>query len=260
MGEDSKSLEEAYESLAATLRVKQEFQRILIDGIGTLPGERLGAFAERIVREVQSWRSGARWKSLPSVDSVPDVTATAGALARESWDDERDHGELMRSAAGKLAALQAAAGILLAERNMLRWLHAEAVDERGRLHTWQGLMSLLDEHYPSEVFDGSSGDDGPRIVSLVREIERLRREVEFEAKAEPWGPSTIVAPVGHGYINGGNCCECGLPTQTLRTYQRHVHSLLRACACVTDEQANQLAHAGFSRPVCAVHPEGGDPA
>lgn len=28
------------------------------------------------------------------------------------------------------------------------------------------------------------------------------------------------------------------------------------CACVTDEQADQLTAAGFSRPVCAVHPTG----
>lgn len=183
MGEDDKTLEEGYESLAIALRAKQKVQRILIDGIGVLPGEHLDEFAERVVRE--------------------------------------------------LAQLQA---------------------EAAQLHTWQGLMSLLDEHYPPEVFDGSSGDEGPRIVALVREVDWLRREVEFEAKAEPWGPGTIVAPNGHGYINGGNCCECGHPTPTLRTYERHAHSLLRACACITDEQATRLGPS-FSRPVCAVHQE-----
>lgn len=93
-----------------------------------------------------------------------------------------------------------------------------------------------------------------KTAALVREIDRLRREVEFEANAEPWGSGTIVAPEGHGYINGGNRCQCGYPTPTLRTYATHTASLLRACACVTDEQAAQLAP-GFSRPVCAVHTE-----
>lgn len=53
-------------------------------------------------------------------------------------------------------------------------LLAEKEEVLARLHTWQGLMSLLDEHYPPEVFDRSSGDEGPRVVALVREIDRLR--------------------------------------------------------------------------------------
>jgi hypothetical protein len=124
--------------------------------------------------------------------------------------------------------------------------------ELDRLHSWQGLMSLLDEHWPATVFKSSTEDPGPTIVFLLREVHRLRREVEFEAKGEPWGRGTIVAPTGHGYVNGGNCCECGEPTPTVRTYQRHVHSLLRACACISDAQASRLGPR-FSRPVCAVH-------
>lgn len=42
------------------------------------------------------------------------------------------------------------------------------------LRTWPGMMSVLDEHYPADVFDGSSGDPGSRIVSLVREVDRLK--------------------------------------------------------------------------------------
>lgn len=52
----------------------------------------------------------------------------------------------------------------------LRYLRAEVE----RLHTWAGLMSLLDEHYPADVMTGESGDPGPRIVALTREVERLR--------------------------------------------------------------------------------------
>lgn len=62
--------------------------------------------------------------------------------------------------------------------------------ERGkeidRLRSWSGLMSMLDEHYPASIFvgDGETADPGARIVALVREVDRLRREVEFEANAE----------------------------------------------------------------------------
>ena len=65
------------------------------------------------------------------------------------------------------------------------WQHRQAIiaaleraerleKEIERLHTWAGLMSVLDEHYPADVFDGSSGDPGPRIVALIREINGLR--------------------------------------------------------------------------------------
>lgn len=47
------------------------------------------------------------------------------------------------------------------------------LDELDRLHTWSGLMSLLDEHYPAEVFDGSSGDLGARIVTLTRALDAV---------------------------------------------------------------------------------------
>jgi hypothetical protein len=52
--------------------------------------------------------------------------------------------------------------------------------ELAELHTWRGLMSLLDEHWPADVFDGSpdSRDPGPRIVALMRQVDLLRRELE----------------------------------------------------------------------------------
>lgn len=112
----------------------------------------------------------------------------------------------------------------------------------------------LEESERDEWWDRAQ-DAAPLLAEKDTEIGRLRREVEFEAKAEPWRADSIVAAEGHGYVNGGCRCECGFPTLTLRTYARHVASLLGACACVTDEQANQLANAGFSRPKCAVHPE-----
>ncbi len=57
-----------------------------------------------------------------------------------------------------------------------------AAEERERMQTWVGLMSLLDQHWPEDVFpttaDDAKRDDGARIVSLLRLVERLRAENE----------------------------------------------------------------------------------
>ena len=62
---------------------------------------------------------------------------------------------------------------LISERNRL----AKEID---RLHTWDGLMELLDEHWPEDIFptlpDTDKRDPGPRIVSLLRMVDRLRAE------------------------------------------------------------------------------------
>lgn len=54
----------------------------------------------------------------------------------------------------------------------------QLVDEVRRLHTWDGLMSLLDEHYPVDIFptepDRDDRDPGPRIISLLRTVAELR--------------------------------------------------------------------------------------
>jgi hypothetical protein len=53
--------------------------------------------------------------------------------------------------------------------------------ELAELRTWRGLMSLLDELWPADAFDGSSddGDPGPRIVALMRQVDLLRRQVDL---------------------------------------------------------------------------------
>ena len=56
--------------------------------------------------------------------------------------------------------------------------------ELAELHTWRGLMTLLDEHWPADVFDGSSNDPGARIVVLMREIDLLRRTLVAMRDAE----------------------------------------------------------------------------
>lgn len=43
---------------------------------------------------------------------------------------------------------------------------------------WNGLLTILDTHYPPDVFTGESGDAGPRLIVLTRELSRLRAENE----------------------------------------------------------------------------------
>ncbi len=52
-------------------------------------------------------------------------------------------------------------------------------NEIKRLNTWDGLISLLDRHYPADIFDGSSGDPGPRIVVLIRTIAEQMERADY---------------------------------------------------------------------------------
>jgi len=63
--------------------------------------------------------------------------------------------------------------------------------EVARLHTWAGLMSLLDEHYPADVMTGESGDPGPRIVALVRAVAELKRRDEAAAAVDQHWDGTV---------------------------------------------------------------------
>jgi hypothetical protein len=56
-------------------------------------------------------------------------------------------------------------------------------DEDCGHHSWAGLMRLLDEHWPEDIFPTKYDDDpkrdaGPRIVSLMRWVDRLRAEAD----------------------------------------------------------------------------------
>ena len=85
---------------------------------------------------------------------------------------------------GRLRAALQVADEIEAERESdpvvldLRARLAETRAENTRLHTWDGLMSLLDEHWPEDLYptreDGGDRDLGPRIVSLLRWNARLR--------------------------------------------------------------------------------------
>ena len=86
---------------------------------------------------------------------------------------------------------------------------ADAVEQ---LQTWDGLMSLLDEHYPSDVFvGGESSDPGPRIVGLVRELDAERARVAaLEAGIRKLGVRCAwVRSTGHR-CKVGVCPDCEL--------------------------------------------------
>lgn len=114
------------------------------------------------------------------------------------------------------------------ERDLLLWLHAEAVwwlaldrDEHESaevLHMWSKRVAYLEARV---------GHLKNTIGEQRTEMTRLRREVEFEANAE--------VPRSNGLS-------------------------LPLCSCVTAEQAAQIASAGplWTPPQCAVHPDGGD--
>jgi hypothetical protein len=129
--------------------------------------------------------------------------------------------------------------------------------------SWQGLMSLLDEHWPAEIFIGDSGDEGPRIIALIRAVDaeresRLRWAEEaarLQAELDDWTtPASWEGP--HEFVDGKNgpdCCRfCGYE-QGDPVHEVPKSVPLGFCACISDDQATQLGP-GFSRPVCAVHP------
>lgn len=59
-----------------------------------------------------------------------------------------------------------------------------------RLHSWQGLMSLLDEHYPETIFptteDREDRDSGPRITSLLRNVDKLEKELAHQRRLKEY--------------------------------------------------------------------------
>lgn len=69
-----------------------------------------------------------------------------------------------------------------------RGLVTELVAEIERLHSWDGLMELLDEHWPEDIFptlpDTDKRDPGPRIVSLLRMVDRINEQ--YQVICDQW--------------------------------------------------------------------------
>ena len=105
-------------------------------------------------------------------------------------------------------------------RDQITELEAEV----GRLHTWDGLMSLLDEHYPADVplvSDPANGP-GPRLVATIREVDQLRealRPFADVAKGIPdnW-PGECRLRVDHNPVQEWlSYYEAGTPNATFPT-------------------------------------------
>ena len=50
-------------------------------------------------------------------------------------------------------------------------------EELDKHHTWDGMMELLDKHYPPSVFTGESGDPGARIIVLARALDKANARI-----------------------------------------------------------------------------------
>ena len=59
-----------------------------------------------------------------------------------------------------------------------------------RLHSWDGLMELLNEHWPDDIFstsaDRESRDPGPRIVSLLRWLDLAKGDAVAALEQAAW--------------------------------------------------------------------------
>lgn len=119
-------------------------------------------------------------------------------------------------------------------------LLAQKDAEVERLHSWAGLMELLDEHWPAEVFDGQSDDPGPRIVSLIRALNRS------EASRRDWAAIAMTHDMAAEWQAVG----------TLDDPWPQDPGVSAPCSCLTSEGAAQVAvDPRWSLPLCAVHPE-----
>jgi hypothetical protein len=83
---------------------------------------------------------------------------------------------------------------LLEQNERLRQERNEWIEEALRRRSWAGLMSTVDEHYPEDVFDGSSNDPGSRILTLLREIDRLRLSSQPQDSADDPVPAVHDCP------------------------------------------------------------------
>ena len=62
----------------------------------------------------------------------------------------------------------------------------ELESELNELNSWRGLMSQLDEHYPADIFDGSSDDPGAQLISTIRLVDCWRRAAMLCWKMADW--------------------------------------------------------------------------
>jgi hypothetical protein len=117
-------------------------------------------------REIDGWRSGRFTVVFAPTDGGPGLPPAKRVV---TVDQTRAHHDT-----------EAEANVaFIAEAHSLV---PELIAEIERLHTWDGLMSLLDEYYPEDIFptmeDREDRDPGPRIISLIRQLSDAHVHIE----------------------------------------------------------------------------------
>ena len=122
-----------------------------------------------------------------SDDPVTRARALLAAATPGPWRVEPDDGVVIEDNTARMLArvfgpgshpwVRANAALIAAAPELL----AELCDEIERPRTWYELIKLLETHYPEDIFptlaDDPKRDPGPRIVSLMRELDAARTEI-----------------------------------------------------------------------------------
>ena len=122
----------------------------------------------RVLREEESKMTNGPRHDIVSDDLLAALVHHGQALFKAKWSVwDRD----------QLSAL-----IELQERRQAAAEVKKTIAEVDRLHTWDGMLSILDEHWPEELAptiekDDPSRDSGVRIVSLLRWVSRLQSRI-----------------------------------------------------------------------------------
>lgn len=115
------------------------------------------------------------------------------------------------------------------ERNELRAENEQLRAELDRLHSWAGLIELLDEHWPADIFPGGgeSTDLGPRVVGLIRESDRLRAELaQLRAGVQATGQDQAVIEAAVEFVEHWN--DRGWRTGASDATERFINVLVAA--------------------------------
>lgn len=115
---------------------------------------------------------------------------------------------------------------------------AEARAEIERLHSWDGLMELLDEHWPESMIptlaDNEERDAGPRIVSLIRWVAALTLPVGKAVQVSRGALAQVL--IDHTRINGiSGECSCGIMARLGGYFAGHQADEILAMFALTPE-------------------------
>lgn len=205
-------------------------------------------------------------------DGQRDALFNRIADAAHDWEPANRDGWDVDVAGCKAEAeglLPAVFGYELGQRDidLLLWLHAEAK----HLNDWHLRIGQLQQRWIDEATDerdaarreaaaerSSRQAWADEVLRLEDVLEQRRRQMALALNAHrmsSWGElAETGTKVAEAWLDG-------IAAQIdAEERAKRVEPPTGVCACLTDEHADQLANAGFARPVCAVHPENGGAA